>query len=643
MNGVLWLLLGLPLVSGALLALTGSRGRRAAPGLAIAAAVATLGLARGGCRASGVSAPLLAGIDAAAAVDGLSAVLVLTVAATTLAVLVFAASEFGRQDARARFFGLMLLFAGAMLVTVTATTLPLLLMGWEAMGATSWALIGFWWRDPRRVRAATTAFVVTRGADLGLYLAAGAALAGGVGSLALAELPEARNPWLAVATAGVVLAALGKSAQLPFSFWLSRAMEGPSSVSALLHSAVMVAAGGYLLLRLEPLLVSSPPAGAVVAWTGVLSALLLGLVAVAQTDLKQLLAASTCSQLGFVVLAAGAGGAAGGTLQLVAHAATKSLLFLVAGAWLVALGTKSLPRLQGAARRHPVVGAAFTVGALTLAGLPPASIWVAKDEVLAAALARQPVLYAAGLAAAAVSAAYSARALWFVWRPPATDAEEGCDAERRGSRAIGGSMRPPLVVLAACAVALGALALVDGWRRALDADGEASPAAWQLAVSAGLALVAAGAAWVWGGRPLPAAVRPPLAGWLGLEQGARLVVVRPTLALARALAALDDRVLDRGVHGAAAAVRAGAAGAGRLDERALDGLVLGSAAAGRAMAAVANRSGEQLVDGAVVAVAAVTRRLGRLARRPQTGQLHQYYAQAVAALTLLAIVIALVR
>jgi len=328
------------------------------------------------------SAPLFAGIPATVRVDGLSAVMVVTVAAITLAVLVFAAAESGPGENRGRFFGLMLIFAGAMLLTVTAATLALLLMGWEVMGAASWALIGYWWREPRRVTAANTAFLVTRGADLGLYVAAGAAVAGGAGSLALASLPYAARPWLTVITVGVVLAAFGKSAQLPFSFWLSRAMEGPSAVSALLHSATMVAAGAYLLLRTRPLLEASGWGAPAVAWTGAATALALGLVAVAQTDLKQLLAASTCAQVGFMVLAAGAGGVAGGTLQLVAHAAVKSLLFLAAGAWLAALGTRQLPALRGAARQYPLVGVTFTIGAAVLAGLPPGSLWVAACREL---------------------------------------------------------------------------------------------------------------------------------------------------------------------------------------------------------------------------------------------------------------------
>lgn len=498
--------------------------------------------------------------------DGLSAVMALTVAVVTLAVLVYAAGELAPGQARARFFGLMLLFAGSMLVTVTATGLAVLLMAWEVMGATSYGLIGYWWREPRRARAAAVAFLTTRSADLGLYLAAGAALAG-AGSLALDGLPAAAEPWRSLLTLGVVLAALGKSAQLPFSFWLSRAMEGPSPVSALLHSAAMVAAGAYLLLRLEPLLAASGWGSPAVAVAGAATAMALGAVAVAQRDLKQLLAASTCSQIGFMVLAAGVGSVAGGTAQLVAHAATKSLLFLAAGAWLAVLGTKDLPSLRGAARRHPLVGATFTVGALSLAGVPPLSLWVTKDAVLAAALHRSAALYVVALVA--------------------------------------------LAALAACLGALGLPPVAAAMRRTVGSAGGPAPTAWELALSAALAV---GAVWLarrWGDRPLPApgGAERWLARWLRLEDLARVVLVRPTMALARALARCDDRIID--------------------------GAVRGAAAAGQLAARLADLRLEWTLDGAVRGVAGGARWLGAMARRPQTGQLHTYYAQAAVGLVAL--------
>jgi NADH:ubiquinone oxidoreductase subunit 5 (subunit L)/multisubunit Na+/H+ antiporter MnhA subunit len=617
MTALAWLLVAVPLTVGGLLAAAGRRGNAVAAGVGVAAGMMTLGLA---CAAAllrpAASVPLLAGIHAGVRVDGLSAVMVVTVAAVTAAVLVFCVGDVSLAPGRSRFFGLMLLFAGAMLVTVTATTLPLLLMAWEVMGATSWALIGFWWRQPRRVQGANTAFLTTRAADLGLYLAAGAALAGGVASLRLDALPHAAQPWLSILTVGVVLAALGKSAQLPFSFWLSRAMEGPSPVSALLHAATMVAAGAYLLLRLHPLLAASGWAGPIVAWAGAATALLLGLVAIAQTDLKQMLAASTCAQIGFMVLAAGVGGIAGGTGQLVAHAATKSLLFLAVGAWLTALGTTRLAALRGAARRYRLVGVTFTTGALTLAGLPPLSLWAVKDDVLAAAYDNNPWLYAVGFTAAVLSAVYSVKAAWFVLRPVPANAEVGYDIEQAGTRRVPGVAGPPLVLLAAAAVILGVLALPGPsheLRHALGALDEPSPQGWQLAASAAAALAAAALTWRWGATRvrLPAALRGWLTRWWDLERVAHSLVVRPTLALARALATFDDRIIDGAVryatHGGLRLART----AGRVDD-------LG-------------------IDAVVAAIAAGTRRLGTLARRPQTGLVHQYYAQVAVALAVLAL------
>jgi NADH:ubiquinone oxidoreductase subunit 5 (subunit L)/multisubunit Na+/H+ antiporter MnhA subunit len=612
---LLWFLIALPLVTGGALLVGSHRADRFAATIATTTAAATVVLAvLTAVERPAVSAAYLDGIAFSLRIDGLSAVMVVVVAVVLLAVLVFAAGEFGGREARARFFGLMLLFSGAMLVTVTATTLVALLMAWEVMGAVSYALIGYWWREPRRVTSGTIAFLTTRGGDLGLYLAAGAALAGGLGGLELAGLSGLPDGWRDIVAAGLALAAFGKSAQLPFSFWLSRAMDGPSPVSALLHSATMVAAGAYLLVRLEPLLHATPWAATVVAWGGAVTALLLGAVAVAQTDLKQLLAASTCAQVGFVVLAAGAGGAAAGTGHLVTHAVTKSLLFLCAGAWLTAVGSKQLPVLRGAARRFPVVGITFTVGAAALAGVPPLSLWVTKDHVLANALHDSTPLYLVGLAAAVLSAVYATRAVVLVWSPSASDAE----AEGPGTGTVSLWQRLPLPVLAAGAVALGGAALPAVWggfANVLSDGSDVDPAWWELVLSGALALLAAGAtAAVMRRRDLRSG--EPLRAWFGLERLARALVYRPMLATADRLA--------------------------RFDDRAVAGSVQATAAIGTAFARIVDARAEWSLDRAVRAVADGFRALGRLARRPQTGQLHHYYAQAVVALAALAVLLLLI-
>jgi NADH-quinone oxidoreductase subunit L len=594
---VLWWLVGVPFVAGAGLLVTGRAVDRFAPfvGVATAAIALVLALIAAFSRPS-TSVPLLDGLPIGLAVDGLSAVLVVTVTVVLVAVLTYAAGEFGPDEARARFHGLMLVFAAAMLVTVTATNLVTLLMAWEVMGAMSYALIGFWWREPDRPRSGMVAFLTTRTADVGLYVAAGAALAAGVPGLGLAGLPGAAGGWRDVIAAGVVLAAVGKSAQLPFSFWLSRAMAGPSPVSALLHSATMVAAGAYLLLRVHPLLEVTGWAASAVAWIGALTALALGAVAVAQRDLKQLLAASTCSQIGFMVLAAGSGGVSAGTGQLVAHAATKSLLFLGAGAWLTALGTKDLVELRGAARRYPLLGITFTIGGLSLAGVPPLSIWITKDAVLSAALQTSVPLYLVGLAAAVVSGLYVGRTLAFVWA--------------RNGRATGARVsvlsQLPLPVLAAASAGLGLVLLPS-----------LSVEWWELGLTALLAVAAVLVALRWLGPSTAPGGNALLATWLGLEAVARTVIVRPTLGFAALLARFDDRVVDGGVRIAAAA--------------------------GAAIARLLNARIEVSVDAVVNAVGRYARALGGLLRRPQTGQLHHYYAQAVVALVMLAVLLMIVR
>lgn len=585
---VLWLLICAPAAVGAGLVLTGAGRWAAAISAATGAVVVALSIVAALARPA-VAVVYMAGVEFGMGVDALAAVVVPAIAAVTLLVLVFAAGEI--RAAQARFHGLMLLFASAALLTATATTLPTLLLAWEVMGAASYALIGFWWRDEHRVSSGLVAFLTTRTADLGLYAAAGAALAGGAG-LALADLRYASGGWRDVIALGVVIAALGKAAQLPFSFWLSRAMDGPSPVSALLHSAAMVAMGAYLLLRVEPLLAATGWAAAVAAWVGVATAVLLGVVALAQQDLKQLLAASTAAQLGFVVMAAGVGTISGGAAQLVAHASTKAGLFLAAGAWLSLVGSKQLDDLRGVAWRWPLVGWSATVSAVALAGVAPLSLWATKEAVLAAAGQRSTAIYATGVVAAAMSAAYSAKLLVVLWRTKPREAGGNSSARR-----LTALEQAPLVILPAAAAVSGVLALPPIGRllsHALD-DQPGTPATvFGLTGSALLAIAVVLTVVQW-------RVPEPrwAAAWLGLERAAHVLVVVPTMRLARILARFDDQVIDRAIEVTALGALRAAQGAARVDVRG--------------------------VDGAVQAVANRMRALGELARKPQTGQLHDYY------------------
>jgi NADH-quinone oxidoreductase subunit L len=586
----------LPAVTGLVLLLLGRLAPRVA-GLAGAAATVVLAGSAAlatvaGLRGSSAAVPFLLGADvsvAATGVGGLLLPLVLGVAA-----LVQLAALGAARTREPRFVGLMLLFSAAAALTVAATNLPTLLLGWELMGAASYALIGYDRREERAVASGTTAFLTTRAADLGLYVAVAAVFAGSGGAgLDLAALADVAPGWRDAVAAGILVAALGKAAQLPFSFWLSRAMDGPSPVSALLHSAAMVALGGYLLVVAAPLLAATGWADHAAAWLGVATAVALGAVAVVQTDLKQLLAASTASQLGFVVLAAGVGATSAGAAHLVGHAAVKALLFLAAGAWLEALGSKDLGRIAGAARRWPAVGAAAVAALLSLAGLPPLTLWATKDAVLAEALEASPALYAAGLVAAGLSAAYAAVALVALLRPP--------DGSDEGPRHLPLVVPVALAPLAVGAVGLGLLTLPAVMAR-LPGRAAVTPHVWELALSAGVALLGV-AVVVRGGMPVPARVRDWLRGWMGLEGAAHRWVVSPVLALAEAAARVDDRVLARTVD-AAARSTTGAAARAHEGDRALSNLVDQTAAA--------------------------VRRAGLAVRRSsRSGQLHHYYLQLV--------------
>ncbi|MEJ2869233.1 proton-conducting transporter membrane subunit [Actinomycetospora sp. OC33-EN08] len=607
MTLLLALLLAVPVLAGLVLLTAFPRATGApvvAAGLvaAVVSVVVAVELATGvGTRATPMLVvPLLGPLTFTYAVDGLAAVLVVTV--TVIGALVLLAASGEQRLRRGRFVGMVLVFLGAMLATVTAATLPALLAPWEVMGAASWALIAFDRRDPAVGPAAGRAFLTTRTTDLGLYVATGAALAAGVPGLGLGALAAGDPAWHGLIAAGLVLAALGKSAQLPFSAWLSGAMLGPSPVSALLHSATMVAAGAVLLLRAGPLLAATGWAATLVAWVGALTAVVLGLVAACQRDLKQLLAASTCAQVGLMVLGAGVGASAGAAGLLVAHAAVKALLFLAAGGWLAVLRTRALPALRGAARRHPGIGVPFTVGAVALAGIPPLSLWWTKDAVLVGIPFGEGGLTVAGLLATALSAVGATRAAWFLWRPVRSPSIRR-GAEQQTRRHVPLAITVAVGVLVVPAVALGGVAVAVGLVPRADAG--------ELVTTGVVVVLAAAATWVLHSRPVR--VRSALwgraarvgRGWLGLAVVTGPAVGTPVTTLARWVERADAS-LARALPRAAAAVPALARGV--------------------------ERRGDRPIVVALARFAAGVRWLGDLARRPQTGQQHQYYAQGVIAI-----------
>ncbi len=322
-----------------------------------------------------------------------------------------------------RYFAFLNLFVFAMLVLVLADSLPVLFLGWEGVGVCSYFLIGFWFAEEANARAAQKAFLMNRIGDLGL-LAGMIWLFAERGSFDMATLRSGVYPADMAAGVGLLLffAATGKSAQIPLYTWLPDAMAGPTPVSALIHAATMVTAGVYLLARMDFLYNTAPEVLGVVGGIAVATALLAGLIALAQYDIKKVLAYSTVSQLGFMFAAAGAGAYAVAIFHVFTHAFFKALLFLGSGSVIHATGTQDLRQMGGLRKAMPITGLTFWIGTLAIAGIPPLAGFFSKDEILAAVFARgaagQTLYYLywiSLLATAFLTALYMGRLTWLAF------------------------------------------------------------------------------------------------------------------------------------------------------------------------------------------------------------------------------------
>jgi NADH-quinone oxidoreductase subunit L len=316
-------------------------------------------------------------------VDGTSAsmLVIVTLVATCVQIFSLGYMKDEPRSALGRYFTYHSLFVFSMNLLVLAPNLLQFFLGWELVGLTSYLLIGFYYQKPSAGYAAVKAFWITRLADMGFLL--------GLLSLFLVsggfDYESTLQPQAAtVVTLCLFLAVMGKSAQFPLHVWLPNAMEGPTPVSALLHAATMVAAGVYLLVRAFPLFAQAPITLNVMLWVGSFTAVFAAFVAVVQTDIKRVLAYSTCSQLGYMVAAVGAGSAFTAYFHLTTHAFFKALLFLAAGSTIHAVHSNELASMGGLGKKMPITAATFGVGALALAGFPGLSGFFSKDSILEA-------------------------------------------------------------------------------------------------------------------------------------------------------------------------------------------------------------------------------------------------------------------
>lgn len=602
-----------PLLAAALILVL----RRASPALALlgmgvslVAALLTLSRVAGGERFA-AELPGLPGLPLRLVAEPLTVLFAALIAVVGFFVMVYAVDYMRGQEGLPRFFAGMSFFVAAMQALVLAGDWVLLLSAWELIGFSSYLLIGFWFGRPGVPQSASRAFLYTRGADLGLYVAI-FVLISEAGTSEIPRTLQVGGPAATAAGLFLLLAAMGKSAQTPFHGWLLDAMAGPTPVSALLHSATLVAAGAVLLIRVFPLL---PPAALLAVGTvGGLTALVTGLTALAQRDLKRLLAASTASQYGLMFLAVGAGFPVAALFHLLAHAAIKSSLFLGAGVFQHAAGDSTqLADLEGVGRKRRLIFLGFVVAGLALAGVPPLSGFWSKDAILAASFVSPsaPFLAPLALAGTLLTGLYVGRALGLLWR--------GGPGEGRGEPVAGiGWMGAGLAALATLAATLG-LALPP----VAQLLGAELPETALLVAALGLvaALVGLALGWVFSAERLLGPLFGPAERGFRLGGGFDGLVARPAFAVARALDTFD-RGIHVGVLGAGAAALSVARAADLIDR----GIHAGVLAVGPTAVAVADASratDERGIDGLIAALVRGTRDVGGRAREIQSGLVHR--------------------
>ncbi len=356
------------------------------------------------------------------AVDRLTAIMLLVVTGVGLLIHTYSIGYMSHEGGYYRFFSYLNLFMFFMLTLVLAENFLLLFVGWEGVGFCSYLLIGFYFHEQFASTAGNKAFIVNRIGDFGFTLAMflivkyfGTLDFSTVFSKAAGITGASEIPFFAICML-LLLGAAGKSAQIPLYVWLPDAMAGPTPVSALIHAATMVTAGVYMIARSSALFLHAPAAMDWVACIGLATAFMAATIGLAQNDIKKVFAYSTVSQLGYMFLGAGVGAFSAGIFHLMTHAFFKALLFLGAGSVIHALSGEQDLRQMGGLRKHiPITFATLMCAGVAIAGIPPFSGFFSKDEILAAAYTRSPVLYWIGVVTAAMTAFYVFRALFLAF------------------------------------------------------------------------------------------------------------------------------------------------------------------------------------------------------------------------------------
>jgi NADH-quinone oxidoreductase subunit L len=527
-------------------------------------------------------------IQIGVSIDRLTAVMLLLVTIVSSLVHIYTIGYMHGEPGYARFFAYIALFTFSMLMLVMADNVLQLFVFWEAVGLCSYLLIGHWFDRPSACAAATKAFIVNRIGDFGFILGlftiwhyAGSldyatvfGKAQALAALTINLLEPFGGTWdISVMTLICLLlftGAVGKSAQVPLHVWLPDAMEGPTPISALIHAATMVTAGVFMVARLSPLYDHSPTAMTIVALTGGLTMVLGATIALTQHDIKRVVAYSTVSQLGYMVMACGLGAYAAGMYHLLTHGAFKALLFLGCGSVIIALHhEQDMRHMGGLKEKLPVTYWTFVVGSLALAGFPLTAGFFSKDDLLvsawsAGALGR--LLAIAGLLTAGLTAFYSFRLVFVTFWGPSRVDRHHADHVHEPSQ----TMTVPLMVLALLSIVTGYLGIpgflapVFSSGAGTDLHHEGSVAVTIMATATLVGLLGIGTAYyVYVANPsLPDRLAQQwrtlydlsLHKWY-IDELYDRSFVRPTFALAQGLwKRIDVHVIDAAVNGVARAV-----------------------------------------------------------------------------------------
>ncbi len=407
-------------------------------------------------------------IDLALRIDGLSAIMLVVVTSISLLVQFYSQGYMEGDTGYSRYYMWMSLFTAAMLGLLMVDSIILVYVFWELVGLGSYLLIGFWFHKKEAADAAKKAFLTTRLGDIGFLL--GILLIWSKTNTfnipllqEMAQSHQITDGVITLFALGIFAGAVGKSAQFPLHVWLPDAMEGPTPVSALIHAATMVAAGVYLVARMYPIFQMSEEALKTVAYIGGFTAIFAASIALVMTDIKRVLAWSTISQLGYMMLALGVGGYVAAIFHLFTHAFFKALLFLGSGSVNHATGTFDMRKMGGLKKFMPVTYITFMIGSLSLAGVVPFGGFWSKDEILGAAYPDDKLLFAVAMAVVFMTAFYTFRAIFLTFEgeyrggEPAAHggAEEAHNAHPSKPHESPLTMALPLLILAVPATLAG--------------------------------------------------------------------------------------------------------------------------------------------------------------------------------------------